>query len=62
MHRHIYRAIRARDSEAARNAMRNHLMLAQKAQEAEEVDGPNVLVSNSPDGGESMSVADLPST
>jgi GntR family transcriptional regulator, transcriptional repressor for pyruvate dehydrogenase complex len=48
MHRHIYRAIRARDAEAARDAMRNHLMLAQKAQEAEEVDdldtstGPSV--------------------
>ena len=42
MHRHIYRAIRARDSEAARNSMRDHLMLAQKAQEAEEVDGANI--------------------
>ena len=29
MHRAIYRAIRERDPEAARNAMRDHLMLAQ---------------------------------
>ena len=36
MHREIYRAIRERDPEAARNAMRDHLMLAQKAQEQEE--------------------------
>jgi GntR family transcriptional repressor for pyruvate dehydrogenase complex len=36
MHRSIYRAIRERDPEAARNAMRDHLMLAQKAQEQEE--------------------------
>jgi GntR family transcriptional repressor for pyruvate dehydrogenase complex len=38
MHRQIYRAIRDRNPEAARNAMRDHLMLAQKAQESEEVD------------------------
>jgi GntR family transcriptional regulator, transcriptional repressor for pyruvate dehydrogenase complex len=36
MHRQIYRAIRDRNSDAARNAMRDHLMLAQKAQESEE--------------------------
>ncbi len=36
MHRHVYRAIRDRDPEAARNAMRDHLVLAQKAQESEE--------------------------
>jgi DNA-binding FadR family transcriptional regulator len=36
MHRKIYRAIRERDTEAARAAMRDHLMLAQKAQEEEE--------------------------
>ena len=36
MHRTIYRAIRDRDPEAARNAMRDHLVLAQKAQEEEE--------------------------
>jgi len=36
MHRHVYRAIRERSAEAARNAMRDHLVLAQKAQESEE--------------------------
>jgi len=36
MHRHVYRAIRERNAEAARNAMRDHLVLAQKAQETEE--------------------------
>src|SRR5688500_3549365 len=36
MHRQIYRAIRERDAEAARNAMRDHLILAQQAQESEE--------------------------
>jgi len=36
MHRHIYRAIRERDADAAGNAMRDHLMLAQRAQESEE--------------------------
>jgi GntR family transcriptional repressor for pyruvate dehydrogenase complex len=36
MHRKIYRAIRDRNPESARNAMRDHLMLAQKAQESEE--------------------------
>lgn len=35
MHRQIYKAIRERDPEAARNAMREHLMLAHKAQESE---------------------------
>ncbi len=35
MHRHIYRAIRERNPEEARKAMREHLMLAQKAQEQE---------------------------
>lgn len=35
MHRKIYRAIREHDAEAARNAMRDHLMLAQRAQQAE---------------------------
>lgn len=37
MHRNVYRAIRERSPESARNAMRDHLMLAQKAQETEEV-------------------------
>jgi GntR family transcriptional repressor for pyruvate dehydrogenase complex len=36
MHRTIYRAIRKRDAEAASEAMRAHLMLAQKAQASEE--------------------------
>jgi GntR family transcriptional regulator, transcriptional repressor for pyruvate dehydrogenase complex len=35
MHRHIYRAIREHDPEAARVAMREHLMRAQRAQEQE---------------------------
>jgi GntR family transcriptional repressor for pyruvate dehydrogenase complex len=35
MHRQIYKAIRERNPEAARNAMHEHLMLAQKAQESE---------------------------
>jgi GntR family transcriptional repressor for pyruvate dehydrogenase complex len=35
MHRSIYRAIRDRNPEAARDAMRDHLMLAQRAQESE---------------------------
>lgn len=35
MHRQIYRAIRDRNPEAARLAMRDHLRLAQKAQEEE---------------------------
>ncbi|HKO99688.1 MAG TPA: FadR/GntR family transcriptional regulator [Pyrinomonadaceae bacterium] len=48
MHRQVYRAIRDRDPAAARDAMRDHLVLAQKAQESEELDdsgegtvGPN---------------------
>jgi GntR family transcriptional repressor for pyruvate dehydrogenase complex len=59
MHRHIYRAIRARDSEGARDAMRNHLMLAQKAQEAEEADGPDAPV---PVDEQSALAVDRPST
>lgn len=39
MHRQIYRAIRERNSEAARSAMRDHLMLAQRAQELELTQG-----------------------
>ena len=38
MHRRIYRAVRERKPEAARLAMRDHLMLAQRAQEAEGID------------------------
>src|SRR5262249_21329791 len=40
MHRQIYRAIRDHNPEAARIAMRDHLVLAQKAQEAEVTDQP----------------------
>jgi GntR family transcriptional repressor for pyruvate dehydrogenase complex len=36
MHRQIYRAIRDRDPDAARSAMRDHLVRAQEAQESEE--------------------------
>jgi GntR family transcriptional repressor for pyruvate dehydrogenase complex len=36
MHRRIYRAIRDRNTAAARDAMRDHLLLAEKAQQAEE--------------------------
>lgn len=39
MHRRIYRAIRERNPDAARDAMRDHLILAQKAEESEESDG-----------------------
>lgn len=38
MHRHVYRAIRDRDPAAARDAMRDHLIRAQKAQESEEAE------------------------
>src|SRR5215210_908813 len=38
MHRQIYRAIRERDPEAASNAMRDHLVRAQRAHEAEGVE------------------------
>jgi GntR family transcriptional repressor for pyruvate dehydrogenase complex len=41
MHRKIYRAIRDRNPDSARDAMRDHLLLAQKAQEVE-VDCPAV--------------------
>lgn len=44
MHRHIYRAIRDRNPEAARNAMRDHLLLAQKAQESEEIEPLEITV------------------
>lgn len=38
MHRQVYRAIRERNPEAARIAMRDHLMLAQRAQASEKDD------------------------
>jgi GntR family transcriptional regulator, transcriptional repressor for pyruvate dehydrogenase complex len=37
MHRKIYRAIRARDADAARAAMSEHLMLAEQGLAAEEL-------------------------
>jgi GntR family transcriptional repressor for pyruvate dehydrogenase complex len=48
MHREVYRAVRERDAVAASNAMRDHLMLAQKAQEAEE---GALELTNGDDGG-----------
>jgi GntR family transcriptional repressor for pyruvate dehydrogenase complex len=59
MHRHIYRAVRSRDSEAARTAMRNHLTLAQKAQDAEEAADRSVLASKLPDDGQPASAVNL---
>jgi DNA-binding FadR family transcriptional regulator len=44
MHQRIYRAIRDHDPERARTAMRDHLILAEKAQQseaAESSDGMN---------------------
>jgi len=52
MHRQIYRAIREHDCEAARNAMRDHLMLAQKAQESEEAEARANGNGHGPDGGQ----------
>jgi GntR family transcriptional repressor for pyruvate dehydrogenase complex len=46
MHRQIYRAVRDRNPEGARNAMRDHLMLAQRAQESEEEESSEVIVSH----------------
>ena len=39
MHRKIYRAIRARDAEAARTAMSQHLILAEQGLASEEING-----------------------
>jgi GntR family transcriptional repressor for pyruvate dehydrogenase complex len=55
MHRTIYRAIRKRNVEAASEAMRDHLMLAQRAQASEETDdaivaGNNGSNNSGPDG------------
>jgi GntR family transcriptional repressor for pyruvate dehydrogenase complex len=50
MHRQIYRAIRDHNPEAARSAMRDHLVLAQKAQESEEPDQMPADASRSKDG------------
>jgi GntR family transcriptional repressor for pyruvate dehydrogenase complex len=62
MHRHIYRAVRSRDSEAARTAMRNHLTLAQKAQDAEEAADRSLLAAKPPDDGQPVSAGNFPST
>ena len=51
MHRNIYRAIRERNAAAARDAMRDHLMLAQRAQEEEEsVEGSEAASDKDPKG------------
>jgi GntR family transcriptional repressor for pyruvate dehydrogenase complex len=50
MHRQVYRAIRERDPEAARAAMRDHLLLAQKAQAEEMLAEGNT--DGAGDGGE----------
>src|ERR1044071_4129710 len=50
MHRHIYRAIRERDPEAAREAMREHLVVAQKGWEAESLDGEDFMPPNGSGG------------
>lgn len=47
MHRTIYRAIRKRNAEAASEAMRDHLMAAQKAQAAEEMEDAATADGNS---------------
>ena len=47
MHRKIYRAIRDRDRDRARDAMHHHLLLAQRAQESEVVNnGPDIWSGN----------------
>src|SRR5713101_2874511 len=47
MHREIYRAIRNRDRDKARDAMHHHLLLAQRAQESEvATDGPDMWSGN----------------
>ncbi len=50
MHRQIYRAIRERNSEAASNSMRDHLVLAQKAQESEDAYDEAAATDNSSNG------------
>jgi len=47
MHREIYRAIRDRDRDRARDAMHHHLLLAQRAQESEVANnGPDMWSGN----------------
>jgi GntR family transcriptional repressor for pyruvate dehydrogenase complex len=52
MHRQIYRAIRDRNPEAARSAMHDHLLLAQRAQESEIEDQANSINNNQVSQGE----------
>jgi GntR family transcriptional repressor for pyruvate dehydrogenase complex len=59
MHRQIYRAIRERNPEAASNAMRAHLMLAQKAQESEEMDDQMSTASDNGSNGDGAARKDL---
>ncbi len=47
MHRQIYRCIRDRNPEAARNAMREHLLHTKKAQESELMSQPSANENNS---------------
>lgn len=49
MHRQIFRAIREGNTEAARNAMRDHLLLAQKAQAEELADSFGALNYGNPE-------------
>lgn len=51
MHRQIYRCIRDRNPEAARNAMREHLLHTKKAQESESMNQPADTESISNGGG-----------
>ena len=50
MHRHIYRAIRERDPAAAREAMREHLVVAQKGWEAESQNDSAGMPPGGPEG------------
>ncbi|HEX8688487.1 MAG TPA: FadR/GntR family transcriptional regulator [Pyrinomonadaceae bacterium] len=50
MHRHIYRAIRERNPEAAREAMHAHLVMAQRGWESEAQGGANGSGANGPEG------------
>ena len=51
MHRRVYRAIRDRNTEAAQQAMCDHLKAAQRAQEAEEMRAPAIAPDNHPADG-----------
>jgi GntR family transcriptional repressor for pyruvate dehydrogenase complex len=51
MHRHVYRAIRERNSDGARAAMREHLVRAQLAWEAEKQDAEDAPADGSDGNG-----------